>query len=387
MRAPSPSVPIARAREPDRRRGRRIHLSWTLSLYLGHHVLIGIAIAAFGLAMVALVADLVELFRRAHGRPQATLGVVTLMAGLHLPFLLQKLTPFVFLFGTMLTFQRLTRSHELVAARAGGVSVWQFLTPALSVALGIGILVVVLLNPVASILVARYESLDQAYLSGQRSLITVDQGGLWLRQQQGDEELLIHARRVDALASTLEHVVVLFFDDRQRFTHRIDAPAAHLDIGFWELTKPLRTETDGRTEASPVLRIPTDLTTDRIQDNFAPPETLSFWDLPTFIDELESIGFSAREHRLYWHSLLALPFLLCAMLLIGTTSSLRLARHGGTGLLIAGGLIAGFAVYAITDVTFAVGLSGRLPVVLAAWAPAGISILLGLTTLLHLEDG
>jgi lipopolysaccharide export system permease protein len=36
---------------------------------------------------------------------------------------------------------------------------------------------------------------------------------------------------------------------------------------------------------------------------------------------------------------------------------------------------------------FAIGLSGRLPAVLAAWIPAGVAVLLGLTTLLHLEDG
>jgi lipopolysaccharide export system permease protein len=369
------------------RRGRRIRLSFTLSTYLAYQVLLGIGIATFGLAMVALVADLVELLRRAHGRAGASFGVVTLMAGLHLPFLVQKLMPFVILFGTMLTFQRLTRSHELVAARASGVSVWQFLAPALLLALGIGVFIVVAFNPLASILVARYDALDRVYLSGDESLITVAPGGLWLRQRRGDEELLIHARQVDDASSVLEEVVVLIYDEQYRFTGRLDAPTARLQAGFWELATPLRTRPDGSSEKVPSLTIATDLTTDRIQENFAPPESLSFWDLPTFIEDLEAIGFSAREHRLYWHSLLALPFLLCAMLLIGTTSSLRLVRHGGTGLLVVGGLVGGFAVYALTDVTFAVGLSGRLPVVLAAWAPAGISILLGLTTLLHLEDG
>ena len=137
----------------------------------------------------------------------------------------------------------------------------------------------------------------------------------------------------------------------------------------------------------PSIRLPTDLTGHRIQDSFAAPETLSFWDLPSFVRELEAVGFSAREHRLYWHGLLALPLLLSAMLLIGTTSSLRLVRRGGTGLLITAGLATGFVFYILSDVVFAIGLSGRLPAVLAAWTPAGIAVLLGCTTLLHLEDG
>ena len=82
-----------------------------------------------------------------------------------------------------------------------------------------------------------------------------------------------------------------------------------------------------------------------------------------------------------------MPLLLSAMLLIGTTSSLRLVRRGGAGLLITAGLAAGFLFYILSDVVFAVGLSGRLPAILAAWIPAGVAVLLGCTTLLHLEDG
>ena len=41
----------------------------------------------------------------------------------------------------------------------------------------------------------------------------------------------------------------------------------------------------------------------------------------------------------------------------------------------------------LSDLVFALGLSGRVPVELAAWAPAAVCLLLGGTTLLHLEDG
>jgi lipopolysaccharide export system permease protein len=369
-------------------RGRpSVRLSATLSRYLGRQVVIGIAIALFGLAVVALVVDVVELLRRAYGRPGVRLGTVLLMASLHLPFLIQKLMPFGVLFGTMLTFQRLTRTHELVAARAAGISVWQFLTPALLVALGLGITTVVAFNPLAAILVARYEALDHALLGQESSLISVAPGGLWLRQREADRDLLIHARQMSPDNGTLEHVVVFSFEPDGQFAARIDASHAQLHDGFWKLLNPLLSKPDGTSRTEAVIEIPTDLTPSGIQESFAPPETLSFWDLPAFIEELEAVGFSAREHRLYWHGLLALPLLLAAMLLIGTTSSLRLVRHGGSALLISGGLVTGFLFYIMSDVVFAVGLSGRLPAILAAWIPAGVAVLLGLTTLLHLEDG
>ena len=42
---------------------------------------------------------------------------------------------------------------------------------------------------------------------------------------------------------------------------------------------------------------------------------------------LERSGFSALRHRLYWHSLLAAPLLLCAMVLIAATFTLRQTRR------------------------------------------------------------
>jgi lipopolysaccharide export system permease protein len=367
---------------------RPIRLSAVLSRYLARQVLIGIAIAVFGLAVIAFVADVVELLRRAYGQPGVSLGLVLLMGLLHLPFLVQKLMPFSVLFGTMLTFQRLTRSHELVAARSAGVSIWQFLLPALLVAQVIGIFTLVAFNPLASVLMARYEALQQKYLSQDSDLITVGQGGLWLRQtREGGGELLLHARQMHPDTGRLDQVVVLEFAADGTFASRIDAALAYLRPGYWELSAPLLSDRDGESRIVPDIRLPTDLTGHRIQDSFAAPETLSFWDLPGFVQELEAVGFSAREHRLYWQGLLALPLLLSAMLLIGTTSSLRLVRRGGVGLLITAGLVTGFLFYILSDVVFAIGLSGRLPAILAAWSPAGIAVLLGCTTLLHLEDG
>ena len=125
----------------------------------------------------------------------------------------------------------------------------------------------------------------------------------------------------------------------------------------------------------------------KIEDSFAPPETLSVWDLYGFIGTLETAGFSAIRHRQYFHALLAGPLLLCAMVLIAATFSLRPSRRGGVGYMVIGGVVAGFLLYITSDFVSALGLSGYIPVVLAAWTPAGVSTLLGVATLFHLEDG
>ena len=62
-------------------------------------------------------------------------------------------------------------------------------------------------------------------------------------------------------------------------------------------------------------------------------------------------------------------------------------RRGGTGVLVVTGLAAGFTLYFLTNLIYALGGSGTLPITLAAWAPSLIVAMLSGAMLLHLEDG
>ena len=79
--------------------------------------------------------------------------------------------------------------------------------------------------------------------------------------------------------------------------------------------------------------------------------------------------------------------LLCAMVLIAAIFSIKTSRLSSTGMKIVGGVVSGFLLYFLTDVVHALGLSASIPAVFAAWMPAGVAMMLGITAILHLEDG
>jgi lipopolysaccharide export system permease protein len=56
-------------------------------------------------------------------------------------------------------------------------------------------------------------------------------------------------------------------------------------------------------------------------------------------------------------------------------------------LLLSAGILTTFLLFIVTSVVHAIGLGGTVPVVLAAWTPAGVSLMAGTTLLMHLEDG
>jgi lipopolysaccharide export system permease protein len=364
-----------------------MRMSPTLSLYLGRRYFAGVAATTLALLMFILLFDLIELLRRAAEREEITFAVVVAIAVLNLPILVQKVLPFAALFGGMFVFSRLTRNHELVVARAAGVSVWQFLAPAAFIAVLIGIFVVTVLNPLSAVTASRHDQLVAKYLRGQPNLLSVSPTGLWLRQVDPSGQSVIHAQSVSRQGLELTDVIIFLYQGTDRFAGRIDARSATLEAGSWQLSDVLVTSPDRPAERHESYQLPTTLTLGQIQDSFASPETLSFWALPKFIALLKESGFAALKHRLRWHSVLSTPLLLFAMVLIAATFSLRLTRRGGAGLVIAGGVLAGFVLFFLSDLVFALGLSGKIPAVLAAWSPAGVSTLLGLALLFHLEDG
>lgn len=364
-----------------------MRLSPTLLGYIGRQFAFALlAILGMFLAIVYMF-DAIELLRRASGRPNVSTQIVLRMALFKLPQMAEELAPFVVLFASMITFWRLTRTHELTVTRAAGVSVWQFLLPVIGFAVLFGIFKVAVLNPAAAVLYGHYERLEAQLLRGGSSLLAMSNSGFWLRQIDPTGNSVVYARRVSSQEMQLFDVIILNFEGQDKFIGRVDAASARLEAGHWAVTDAWLTapEKPARFESS--YHIPTAMTAEQIQDSFASPLTISFWELPGFIRMLEAAGFSATRHRLHWHQLIAAPVLLAAMVLIAATFSLRPHRRGGTGLLIVSGVAVGFVLFFASSLVGALGQSATIPVALAAWTPAVVSTMLGISMLLHLEDG
>lgn len=368
--------------------GASLQLAKTFSVYIARQFFVWFCGVFMAMVIITFLLDYLELIRRGGVKLQATLGLLFQMAALKLPHTSQEVLPFAILFGTLLAFWRLTRNNELVIARAAGVSAWQFLTPAVLVAFVVGIIAVTVFNPIASFTQAAYEKLESHILRQGSDQLSLSNGGLWLRQSDlRGNQIIIHAGKIASQQSVLDPVTLFFFDASTRFVSRIDAQTAKLENGDWLIENGIRWFPNEPPRTFDEFRLATTLTPRKIEESFASPDTMSFWDLPGFIALLEESGFPAQRHRLHFNVLLARPLLLSAMVLVAATFSLRMQRRGGATLMVIGGVISGFLLYFLSDVVFALGLSAKLPVALAAWVPTGVSLIFGVSMLLHLEDG
>ena len=381
-------------------------LPLTLSLYISRQFLLSTLSMLLALSGLVAMFDFIELLRRSASRADATFGLVSQIAALRLPFIMIQILPFAVLLGGILAFWKLTRSSELIVARAAGVSAWAFLAMPMLCAMLLGAFASGALSPLSSAMLARAEVLDNTYLRAGGGPLALTGGQLWLRQADheqaglgpaaadgaaanGSGVAIIHAHGVQLSGKTLstQDVSVFRVDAADHLLARIEATGAKLKQGAWEL-EGARVILPGKLpDQARALLLPTDLTVARVQDSFASPDTLSLWALPGFIALLERSGFSSLRHRLHFHSLLSLPLLSATMALVAAGFSMRPARRGGVARMIGSGVAAGFLLFVVSKVAEEFGQSGALPVSLAAWAPAVAGMLLAVALLLHTEDG
>ena len=274
------------------------------------------------------------------------------MAALKLPHTAQEVMPFAVLFGTMLAFWRLTRSNELIVARAAGISVWQFLTPPILVALLAGVIAVTVFNPVASIMQASYEILDKRVLRQTTDPLALSNTGLWLRQSDATgDQILIHGEKIGSGALKLQPVTLFYFSQDTKFVARVEAGSARLEVRV--LADRRRPALRARPpEPFAQLRLETQLTSTRSRKAWN-PRAMSFWNLPA-LPLLEQSVFSATA------SSICISINVAAVFVLRDGTCRRDFRRGCIGAA-AGGMIAsgaaGFLLYFLSDIVFALGIS------------------------------
>ena len=142
---------------------------------------------------------------------------------------------------------------------------------------------------------ARYEQLDNRILrSRRRSAADCRNTGLWLRQSDAGRRTDRDPWRKLAAPNLLLRTshAVLLQQRRAEFAcaHR-GARSARLEDGFWVVEDGSAGSRASQLEPFREMRLPTKLTTDKIEESLASPDTMSFWELPGFITLLEHRAF------------------------------------------------------------------------------------------------
>jgi lipopolysaccharide export system permease protein len=362
-------------------------MTGTLARYFGMRFLSTLAAVLFGVFMLIVLLDYVELMRRLSDIPNVSALLVAKTSLYRVPQIAEQVLPFCVLIGAMSCYLGLSRRLELVVSRAAGMSAWQFTAPAVIVALLVGVVATTVYNPLAAIMHERSKRLEAEISGNAQNGLQATVNGFWVSQRSNNGQSIINAANSREQGVLLGNVTAFVFDQNNHFLERIEAKTATLEPGHWRLddARVFAPATPPNERDSYLLA--TNLTPEQVRETLSTPETVPFWQLPQFIELAERAGLTAAGYKLQYQKLLARPFMLAAMVLLAAAFSLRFFRFGGVQKMILGGVASGFLLYVMSKLTDDLSKAELLPPMLAAWMPAGIGAMTGFVALLYQEDG
>ena len=364
----------------------------TLSIYIAKRFFWTVARVFMIFFGILMLIDMVEQLRRFS---DAGVGLTQAMSLslMNVPETLYRVLPLILIIGSITMFLGLARSSELVVVRAAGRYGLRFLVTPLAVAVALGLVTVAVFNPIVAATSKQYDVARSNLSRGGGSVLSVADTGLWLRQGAETGQTVIQAARSNLDGTELFGVTFQQFDSAGLPIARIEAASARLDAGAWVLSGAKTWDLTATNPEQAARRLPddvtlpSDLTADSIRDSFGTPSAIAFWALPDYIAGLERAGFSARAYRLWFQMELAQPLLMVAMVLVAAGFTMRHTRFGGTGQMVLYAMLTGFAIFFLRNFAQALGDSGQIPILVAAWSPPVAAILMSLGLILHLEDG
>lgn len=348
-----------------------------LDRYVVQQYLTTFVLLVLGLPVLFIIVDLTDQID-SYLADGVTIPAVALSYVYFMPQAIFYAFPVAALIATVFTIGSMTRHQEIAAAKAGGVSFYRLIAPILALAAVLSVAGVGLGEMVPVTNRMRAEALGQA----DRNVSPLRTSFVF----QSESGRLLSVRRLDADGAYMRNLVV------ERPPAR-DRPAVHqtaLDANWdpargWTFADGFLRVADDQGRAVTFgydrLRIPElTETPEELLAEPKEPEEMRYAEIGRFIRAIERSGGDAGEMRVEQAQKLSLPLAILVIVLFGAPLSTS-SRRGGTAFGIGISLAVTMVYLMLFKVGKAMGESGAVDPLIAAWTPNVLFLVAGLVLL------
>ena len=315
--------------------------------------------------------------------------IITYLTFYKTPNTIIELSIFVFLFAGILFFTKIKKNKEINTILLSGVSkTLPVISPAI-ISFFLGIFIIFFISPIASNAIKLYEKVKRPY-NNNSNLIVINNQGLWFMENLPNGFNIIKADKIlNNDFQKIKNVTIYNLDDKFNFIQRIDVENVKIKNKNWELqgAKILM----GKDNANQIKKkndfmFISTIDINELKEYFSNSDTASFWEIASNIEILNLRGYSADELKIKFHKYLSLPIYLFGMILLSTIFTIGINKDYNTLMYLFFGLIIGFILYFLNDLSIAIGLSNKLPLVLSVWSPVVVIIFLCAINLIKINE-
>ena len=367
--------------------------TFILFKYLTKDMLKYFIFALFFFIILIFFIDIVELFRRSSNKVgvshliKANFVDIIGMASLKIPGNIEKIIPFSALIGSISCFNQWRKKNYYINSRLFGISLWGIISPILISFFLIGILSISLLNPISSMFNKKFDQLQVTFF-GSKNLkaFSFDTKGFWIKETSGENQLIINAKKINEKNKMLYGINIFVVDKNKVIKERLTADSGQFEVNIITLNGVEITSRDTQSKKADKYNLPIRFSSDDLDVTIAQPDTIYILDLPKYISTMKEYGLNTSKHLLHLYKLICQPFLVIAMVLLSASLMLKNDERKMQFGIISISLVAGFSLYFIGDIVFALGSSERLPSLLSGFGPTLIGLFSGCFLVSNIDE-
>lgn len=339
-----------------------------LSLYIIKEILKGALLASI------LLVTLVNLFTLADelkklGEGSYSLRDIFIFLAMMSPQVFYELMPSSALVGSLFVLGAMSNNREIVAMRVAGVSVMGIIRPVLMAG---GILVLTAIG-VGELLAPEAEKKARIYRAEalQKQVIIRSLYGFWMR----DGNTFINVRQIGDDGGLAQIFIYDLDDDYQVDAVRYASKATHLSGKQWLLENIASSElkkTKVESSFQPEMTWNSTIKPDLLDIVVVSPESLSLYDLWTYIRFLQENNQKSEVFELAFWGRLINPFITIVMLLVAAPFVIGFKRVQSTGPRLVIGVLFGMSFNILDRIFSNMGLVYDFNPLLVAVLPSAL---------------
>lgn len=335
-------------------------------------------IAIFAIIFGVIFAiDLMEFSKRFHDFVSSPLVALSYSA-LHTISHITSSTGFIALICAIATFFRLNSRNELILIRFSGFSAFRILAVTFFTLAGIGLIYLLIITPISSYSVRKYEKFKMRALNEERSFIISD-SGLWFKDITDDNGLkIVNVSKVQADKNMVFNVEVFSYTVDQKFLINIMAKTGYIMDGYWQLNDVYIVDSNLESRQLDEYNIPLNISIKELNNSLKDPKTIPFWQLEKVIKLAKESGFSTTIYELYYYNLLIIPIIFGAMAMFGSVLILSPQRNTGLWKRCFIAALFGMIIYFLNNIFKTFALLSALPVWLIVLIPYLVLMLISI---------
>ena len=299
------------------------------------------------------------------------------------PSVIFEMFPFIFLISTQFFFIKLFNNNEIQIFKYSGLKNTKILGVLSFLTFFMGLLVITFFYNLSSNLQGFYLELKNQFSKDDKYLAVITKNGLWIKDVVDGEISIINSSKINN--NFLIDTFITTFDENYDVIKSIKSDNIDIKNKKWLIYDATIFQNNSGQKVD-LIEFQSNFDLKRVKSLFSNLSSLSILKLLDLRENYKSLNYSIIEVDVQIHKIISYPIYLSLMTILSAIIMFNTKNFKSTTLKISIGLFLSVIIYYINNFFNVMGITEKIPLIVAVWLPLLIFCLINLIMLLKINE-